>query len=141
MFYGHDRDRIRHIYCQAWNKHRSGAALEPLERMIVDTVLEHPEYHALLEDAEQAAASEFHPEVAQTNPFLHMGMHIAIQEQLSSGNPPGLRDAYRRLLERLQDRHDVEHRIMHCLAEVLWQAQRAGRDPDEHAYLECLHRL
>jgi hypothetical protein len=30
---------------------------------------------------------------------------------------------------------------MECLAHSLWEAQRAGRAPDEPGYLACLQRL
>ena len=77
----------------------------------------------------------------QSNPFLHMGMHIAIREQLSTQRPPGIEAAYKQLLERLGDLHAVEHHMMECLGQAMWEAQRQGTPPDESAYLECLRRL
>ena len=46
-----------------------------------------------------------------------------------------------RATARMDDRHEVEHRMMDRLAEVLWQAQRSGRPPDESAYLRSLRQL
>ncbi len=70
-----------------------------------------------------------------------MGMHLAIREQLATDRPPGLRAGYRGVVERAGDAHAAEHRIMDCLGEALWRAQRAGRPPDEAAYLDCVRRL
>lgn len=139
MLFGNDRTALRRFYQEAWRKRRANEALEPLERQVAEVVSEHPEYHALIE-SDAALAQDYTPEMGQSNPFLHMGMHLAIREQLGSDRPPGIAAAYRTLLLRLGDAHEVEHRMMECLGQALWEAQRAGRAPDEAAYLECLRR-
>ena len=92
-------------------------------------------------DTERALGREYLPEMGQSNPFLHMGMHIAIQEQLGSNRPAGILDVYQQLCQRTGDSHAVEHAMMECLGETLWEAQRAGRDPDERLYLQRLRHL
>jgi hypothetical protein len=139
MLFGNDRTALRRFYLEAWRKLRENQPLEPLERQIAEVVSEHPEYHALLE-GEDALAQDYTPEMGQSNPFLHMGMHIAIREQLGGDRPVGIVTAYRALLLRLGDPHAVEHHMMECLGQALWEAQRAGRAPDEAAYLKCLNR-
>lgn len=141
MLFGQNRDELRRLYVQAWRKHNDRLPIEPLEGMIIDVITLHPEYHAMLGDEERALSHDFTPEQGQTNPFLHMGMHIAIHEQLTTRRPAGIDTVYTQLLSRLGDRHEVEHRMMECLGEALWQAQREGRNPDEAAYLGCLQRL
>jgi hypothetical protein len=139
--FGNDRDGLRRYYCTVWDKASAGQPLEPLEHIIAGVIREHPEYQAVLTDAETALTREYTPEMGQTNPFLHMGMHIAIQEQLGSNRPTGIQDLYQRLCRRVGDSHTAEHAMMECLGEILWEAQRAGREPDEQAYLERLRRL
>jgi hypothetical protein len=141
MLFGNDRDRLREFYCQAWACHRQGQTLEALQAQIVAVVEQHPEYHPLLENPEQALGKDYLPELGETNPFLHMGMHLAIQEQVSSDRPAGIRALYSTLLEKLGDAHQLEHRFMECLAEMFWQAQKDGINPDEQHYLECLGTL
>lgn len=141
MLFGQDRDQLRGFYCQAWQDHCQGKPLQPLQAQIVAVVEQHPEYHSLLEQPQQALSGEFLPEAGQTNPFLHMGMHLAIQEQVSTDRPPGIRDLYRQLLERSADTHRLQHRLMECLGEMIWQAQRDGKAPDEARYLECIRSL
>ena len=131
---------MRRAYVDAWSRSRAGQPLEPLEMLLVDVIAEHPEYHAVLEFPDPFAA-EFPPEAGRTNPFLHMGMHVSIREQLSTDRPPGVRRLYRKLLPRFADTHRLEHALMECLAETLWNAQRAGGAPDEARYLRCLRRL
>jgi hypothetical protein len=137
--FGTDRTALRRFYLEAWRKLRANEALEPLQRQIAEVVSEHPEYHALLE-GEDVLAQDYTPEMGQSNPFLHMGMHLAIREQLGSDRPAGIVTAYRALLLRLGDAHAVEHHMMECLGQALWEAQRAGRAPDEAAYLACLRQ-
>ncbi len=140
MYETASREQLRRMYAEAWRKHRAGEALEPLERQIAELVAEHPEYLPLLEDPEAALGAEFTPEGGQSNPFLHMGMHLAIREQAGTDRPAGFTEAYRNVVRRL-GAHEAEHAIMECLGTALWEAQRGGRMPDEQAYLECVRRL
>ena len=140
MLYGSDRDDLRRAYVEAWSKSRAGHALEPLEHLLVEVVAEHPEYHAALESPD-VLTREFPPEAGRTNPFLHMGLHVAIREQIATDRPPGLRRLYAKLLPRFADTHRLEHALMECLAETLWDAQRAGAVPDEVRYLERVRRI
>ncbi|MBL8251887.1 MAG: DUF1841 family protein [Candidatus Competibacter sp.] len=139
--FGGDRDRIRRYYCAVWRKVSAGQPLEPLEQLIAEVIGAHPEYQSLLQDAESILSRDYWPETGETNPFLHMGMHIALREQLGSNRPEGIRAIYRQLLQRAGDAHAAEHLMLECLAETLWEAQRTSRAPDERAFLKRLRRL
>lgn len=139
--FGDDRGQMRKVYIDAWRKHRQGSPLEPMEMMVVETIAHHPEYHDLLADEEEALNRDFDPETGESNPFLHMGMHLAIREQVQTDRPAGINAIYRQQLSKQQDPHRVEHMMMECLARALWEAQGKGGMPDEQAYLECLRRL
>jgi hypothetical protein len=141
MLFGQNRDELRRFYVQAWRKYREASPLQPLEALVCEVIALHPEYHAMLEDEQQAVTMEFSAENGQGNPFLHMGMHIGIREQLSTNRPAGIVAAYEALCKRLGDQHEAEHRMMECLGQAMWEAQRSGMPPDENAYLECLKRL
>ncbi|MFW5454384.1 DUF1841 family protein [Thioalkalivibrio sulfidiphilus] len=140
MFENASRDQLRRMYAEAWRKHRAGEVLEPLEKQIAELVAEHPEYQALIEDPDAVLAAEFTPEGGQSNPFLHMGMHLAIREQAGTNRPAGFTAAYQNAVRKL-GAHEAEHAIMECLGTALWEAQRFGRAPDEQSYLECVRRL
>lgn len=139
--FGDNREQLRQMYVDAWRKQQAGDVLTPLETMIAEVVDMHPEYHALLNQGDAAIDKDFMPDQGESNPFMHMGMHIAIREQLSTDRPNGIVDAIRALLARVQDAHPVEHSVMACLGESLWEAQRAGKAPDEMAYLRCVQGL
>ena len=141
FFYDQDRSSLRRMYVDAWRKHREARPVEPVEDQIVRVVELHPEYAALLESGEASLDRDYTPEGGQTNPFLHMGLHLAIREQVSTDRPAGIAELHRALLARLGDAHAAEHAMIDCLGEALWQAQRSGLPPDEAAYLESLRRL
>ena len=130
------RDQLRQSYADAWRKHLARSPLTPLEALIADVLVLHPEYHALVQDAPAALAFDPPPGEIRENPFLHMGLHLAVREQLSIDRPPGIRALFESLRARLGDVHDAEHALMESLAETLWEAQRGGRAPDEGRYLE-----
>lgn len=134
------REEVRQFFCDTWRKQRAGEILTPLESLAASWVTEHPEYHAALENPGEATAKDYPPEGGQANPFLHLSMHLAISEQISINQPPGIRAAYERLAQRLDSMHEAQHRIMECLGQTLWQAQRDNTPPDSDAYLACIEQ-
>jgi hypothetical protein len=141
MLFSNDRDQMRRYYIESWRKAREGLPLEPLERVIAEVVAEHPEYHALLEREDRALGREFLPEQGEGNPFMHMGMHIAIREQVASNRPQGITAIHRRFSKALGSPLEAEHLMMEALAETLWQAQQQGTPPDELAYVAQLKMM
>ena len=133
------RDQARQFLVDAWRKRREKLPATPLETLAADLVGLHPEYHALLEAAD-ALTREWTPEQGETNPFLHLSLHLAIEEQLSIDQPPGSRAAFEALLARRGDRHAALHAVLDCLGETVWRAQRDRRPLDGAAYLDCLRR-
>jgi hypothetical protein len=136
-----DRDQSRQLFFKAWEKHKAKQIMEPLESQIASVIELHPEYHAFLENPEKNQDREFFPEMGDTNPFLHMGLHIAIREQLSINQPIGIKEIYNQLLFKHQDPHTVEHLMIDCLAQTIWEAQRNNAMPDNEVYLNCLKAL
>ncbi len=136
-----DRDQAREFFFQVWEKLNRQLPLEPMESIIADVIQLHPEYHCYLEKTPASLVEDFKPEQGVTNPFLHMGLHIALREQVSTDRPAGITAIYRSLLSKHGSQHEIEHRMIDCLAESLWLAQRQGALPDEQAYLSCLKRL
>ena len=141
FFHDQGRSGLRRHYFEAWRKAREGRPLEPLEHQLASVIEQHAEYHALLEDEAAALWRDYTAESGQSNPFLHLGLHLAIREQVATDRPPGIAAVHRELVRRLGDRHEAEHRMMERLGEALWLSQRTGRPPDESAYLESLRRL
>lgn len=138
--FSNDRRSHRRTFIDAWAKAQARQPLEPVEAQIVQVLGEHPEYHALMLDAEDALDRDFLPEQGESNPFLHMALHLTILEQVGIDQPAGIRLLYRKLVKATGDAHEAEHRIMECLAEALWRLQRNQTPFDERAYLECVKR-
>jgi hypothetical protein len=134
------REQVRNFFFDAWRKYREGRPLEGLETVAVEVMLLHPEYHHVLDDPDRFLEREYTPEDGQANPFLHMSLHVAIEEQLAIDQPPGIRAEFERILADRGDRHDALHVALECLGETVWAAQRARAVPDGAAYLECLRR-
>jgi hypothetical protein len=140
MFGSTTRDQLRRAYSDAWRKHVAGAPLTSLEAMLADVIGLHPEYQALVQDGDAALAFEPGAAAAVENPFLHLGLHMAVREQVAIDRPPGVRDLQRRLQAQCGDPHDAEHILMEALAETLWESQSAGRPADESHYLSLARR-
>lgn len=139
MIFGSDRNEIRNMYIDAWNKSTSGELMSPLESQIARVIEDHPEYQQAM--TAETLDESFSPEGGKTNPFLHMGLHLAVREQVATNRPAGIARAFESLRAKTGDSHAAEHRVIDCLAEALWTAQNNNNAPDEQAYLESLKRL
>lgn len=143
MFYGETVADTRALFRESWRKFNQNQPLEPLEQQLVAVICDHPEYHALLEINEANAQHEpqFFPELGETNPFLHMGLHLLIREQVSLNRPSGITAIYQKLCTTHASKCDAEHHMMQALGEILWQAQRDQTPPDETRYLQTCQAL
>lgn len=139
--YDQQREQLRKFYCDTWEKHlEQKQTLTDLEQQVTAVIKEHPEYHGLLENKEVSVNAEYLPEMGETNPFLHMGMHLGIREQVTTNRPTGIAELYQRLVAQ-KGVHDTEHEMMECLSEAMWQAQQNNIAPDENSYLDCLGKM
>ena len=136
--FGTDRTQMRRVYTEAWRKRLSGEPMEPLEQIIASVVEQHPEYHTLLKNPDKALEKDYTPEGGESNPFLHLSMHLGLQEQISTNRPAGISGLYRQLILKCGDPHAAEHEMMECLGQMIWESQRNNRMPDEQAYLKCI---
>ncbi len=134
------REQVRQFFFAAWRKYREREVLAGMDHLAVDVILLHPEYHPVLDAPERYQEREYRPEAGDTNPFLHLSMHLALEEQLSIDQPPGIRREFARIAGKYGDGHAACHEVIECLAETVWRAQRDGVTPDAPAYLECLKR-
>ena len=134
--YNPSRDQVREMFFGAWRKYRAGQPLAGIESLALDVILLHPEYHDALSSPERTREKDYTDE---SNPFLHMSLHLAFEEQLSIDQPPGIRLFFAKMMMK-KDRHDALHDALECLAHTVWQAQREGAPPDANAYLDCLKK-
>jgi hypothetical protein len=129
------REQVRDMFFEAWRKYRAGVPLVGIEALALDVILAHPEYQKMLSAPECYRERDY---AEEANPFLHMSLHLAFEEQISIDQPSGVVGRFQDLVTRLQDRHDALHQALECLAETMWRAQRDSAPPDAVAYLDCL---
>lgn len=141
LFADQDREALRGAWRTAWQRHLERLPLEPLQAQMVDVLAMHPEYHPQLSLGRGAAAGATPSTPMGTDAYLHMALHLALREQLATDRPYGIAEIYRHLCAGHGEIHPAEHRMIEVLAQTLWEAQRAGRMPDEQHYLEALRRL
>ena len=131
---------VRRFFCETYRKQRANQILTPLEAIAADWIKLHPEYADALADIDTALAADYPVEQGQSNPFLHLSMHLSIAEQVAIDQPAGIRAAHRALAQKLDSEHHAHHQMMECLGEMLWSAQRSGLPPDGAAYIACIQR-
>ena len=129
------REQVRDMFFEAWRKYRAGEPLAGIETLALEVILLHPEYHPVLDQPERSRDKDYFDE---SNPFLHMSLHLALEEQLSIDQPRGIAERFDLLTSKCKDRHEALHEALECLAETMWRSQRDNAPPDAAAYLECL---
>ena len=139
MLFNPSREQARAFFIDAWHKRQAGLPLSPLEDAAAKIVALHPEYQALLEQAD-AAQQTFLPEDGQINPFLHLSLHLAVAEQLSVDQPPGICAAYQACLSYRGQAHEALHDVLECLGETIWHAQRNQKPMDAQAYIDAIYQ-
>lgn len=133
------RDQVRQFFCASWAKYRQKQPLNGAEINAAELCARHPEYHELLDKPEQALTQEWSPDAGKMNPFLHLSLHLAVGEQVAIDQPPGIRQAFQRLCERIET-HAAEHVLLECLGETIWESQRNQQALDAPAYLDRILR-
>ncbi|MBI3903556.1 MAG: DUF1841 family protein [Nitrosomonadales bacterium] len=134
------RDQARSFLFETWRKRRAGELLTPLEDLTAQLIAKHPEYHELFADPQRNQDKDYAPDGNVVNPFLHLMMHLTLEEQISIGQPHGIRAHFERLTQKYESEHGAQHAMMECLGEIIWQAQRNGSAPDAAIYLSCLEK-
>ena len=133
-----NRDQARQFFIDTWAKFQRRDPLSPLEEKAAAIIALHPEYHRVLQNPESFMTTDWRPEAGDINPFLHLGFHLAIQEQLDIDQPHGIRAIHAQLAAKHDDEHAAKHEILECLGETLWQSQRTGQALDGALYLQLL---
>lgn len=134
------RDQVRELFFETWRKYAEGLPLAGIEALALKVLLDHPEYRSAVEQPERYREREYFPELGETNPFLHMSLHLALEEQLSIDQPAGICGHVASLVARAGERHAALHQAIECLAEMVWRSQRDQTPPDAPAYLACIVR-
>lgn len=131
----------RQIFWDAWQKSQANLPLDALQVRIVRVIKMHPEYHPFFDDMEDFLDRDFETNDGM-NPYLHLSLHLALEEQAATKQPPEMARAleYMVAIKKI-DRHDALHKILEILAETMHQSQRVGQEPDVLAYAARLKEL
>ncbi|MEI8362105.1 MAG: DUF1841 family protein [Betaproteobacteria bacterium] len=136
--YNPSRDQARQFLFDAWAKFKQHSILSDLEKIAVEVIQMHPEYHVILDSPARYMHQQYFPEMGETNPFLHLSLHLSVIEQISINQPIGITRIYDRLQQQYNESHLAQHDLLECLAETIWQAQRNGQPLDSETYLNLL---
>ncbi|PPC95938.1 DUF1841 family protein [Methylotenera mobilis] len=138
--YNPSRDQARQFLFDAWAKFKQHSTLSDLEKIAVEVMQMHPEYHTILDAPERYMQQQYFPEQGETNPFLHLSLHLSVIEQISINQPIGIGQVYEKLKQKHGDQHMAQHDILDCLAETIWQSQRNNTPLDSAHYLGLLQQ-
>ena len=132
-----DRSAQRKFLAKSWEKYKANQLLEPLELQLAKIIEKHPEYQEIINNLD----TEYFPEQGKINPFLHINLHLSLQDQLSLDKPKGIKKIYNSLVKKIKDTHRVEHIMMEQIAEMIFNSQKNNKPMDQEQYLRSLKEL
>lgn len=138
MYNNLQQNDVRIFFFDVYDKYIKQQPLSALEVIALEVIQQHPEYLPIMKQKDRYLDYQYLPESGETNPFLHMSMHISIKEQISINQPFGIVEYYNKLLTKYQDEMVVEHHIMDCLGEMIWYSQKNQVPFDTNIYFTCL---
>ena len=132
-----DRSTQRKFLAKSWEKYKTNQLLEPLELQLANIIAKHPEYQEIINNLD----TEYFPEQGKINPFLHINLHLSLQDQLDLDQPKGVKEIYNSLVKKMKDTHQVEHIMMEHIAEMIFMSQKNNKPMDQEQYLRSLKEL
>ena len=139
-----DREQLRahrQVFWDAWQRAQADMPLDALQVRIARVIALHPEYHHYFDDMEDFLDRDFEVDDGM-NPYLHMSLHLALEEQIAIRQPPEVANALEFLMQHKgKDRHEALHAILEVLAETVYYAQKRGDEPDVMAYVAAVKEL
>ncbi len=133
---------VRRYFGHVWQNRLNPLQLDALQQKALRIIEAHPEYQTYLEHIEDYLDKNWTPEQGETNPFLHLSLHLSIQEQVGIDQPFGIRAIHQKLVGMHNDSWvKAEDEMMEALVETIWQAQRHNQGLDVNAYMTRLRKL
>lgn len=140
MFHSNNRSENREYFFEVWKKYQNKHPLDAMESKVLSILQMHPELHILLNDPEKYLESDFFAELGESNPFLHLGLHTAVMEQLSVDQPKGIRKLFNKACQRFADEHEAYHCVMNSLAIELHEMYENNRTFNEALYFKRIKK-
>ena len=133
---------VRRFFGHVWQLRQQPHLLDALQQKALRIMEAHPEYAHYLNHIERYLDHNWTPEQGETNPFLHLSLHLSIQEQVGIDQPFGIRAIHQKLVGMHNDNWvKAEDEMMDALVETIWQAQRHNQGLDVNAYMTRLRKL
>lgn len=129
----------RGIVCAIWEKAQAGAPLEAAEERIAGVLRAHPECAGAWELGAVLVGPEYH--VGGVNPFVHVHLHLVVENQVRLGAPPEVRRAVEELERRGGERHEAIHAVGAILLDEMRTMMQNGRPLDQERYAGRLKDL
>ena len=134
-----DQTQLRSFYKNSWDKFKNKEPLSDLEKQVASIILEHPEYHHFFDNLD--IRSDINTNKNPNSPFLHLGLHLGIRDQIAINTPAGISDIYKNLYNQYKDPHICEHKMLEILAEELWESQQNQTEFNTQNYINKLLNL
>lgn len=109
------------------------------EQQIGKLMLEHEEYHNQFEFADALEDYQFDPE-SGVNPFLHISIHVIVENQLKSKQPIEAYQFYNSIRRKKVSHHETIHLIGNIFAPLMFQVLKRKEPFDNELYQQLLKK-
>ncbi|MHB1286016.1 MAG: DUF1841 family protein [Leptospirales bacterium] len=119
---------------------RKTEELEGEDAKIASIMAAHPELDPFWSLGE-ASASPQEVDGQMVNPFVHVTLHLVVENQIEREYPQEVKKTFMRLVEQGDTEHDALHSIISVYANLYFRALRKGQSFDESEYTMTLGYL
>jgi len=126
-----EKQRIRRI----WRGAQEGTLTDQEELRLAKILKDHTEFHQYWSEPVHRSQPLRDQDI---NPFLHVSLHLIIENQIAQGRPSRAEQLYNREIERGIPRHKVIHHLAGVFSEVLYDTLRRRKPFDQARYLARL---
>lgn len=131
------RQNMHRIWQVAQSRNLDG--LTDDEKEIAWIMLEHEEFNDDFRNAEELADYEYNPD-SEVNPFMHIGIHIAVENQLKQKEPLEVCEFYNAAKERGVSHHEIIHRLGFILMPLVFHTLKHLKPFDNERYKNLLRK-
>lgn len=118
---------------ELWKKVKEEKELSQEDKKLAKILLEHEEYYNLWD----AISSPPKKIAEQINPYLHVYLHLAIENQIREENPRQVS----RYVSQSSDKHKAIHEIVAIFSEYLFEALKYRKPIDRLKYIQRLNEV
>jgi hypothetical protein len=133
------QELVRRFWCDTYLKLEvDQEKASKTEAAALKIIKSHPEFFDELQNTEDSVKKLYGE--GESNPFFHLSLHLAVQEQVETDMPEGVHKLFGDAMGVFGAQHAAEHLLMECMQRELNKATQNGAKLSVDGYLQDIEQ-